>query len=188
MTALWFIIPALLVLIWGVLTFNRLVKEKNIVAEAWSGIDVQLKKRHNLIPNLVELVKVYAKHERDVLENVTSIRSEVHTVDQVGQANLTEGLLTKSLTGLFGLIENYPDLKADKNFLSLQDELVQIEDDLQHARRYYNGAVRDINTRILSFPHSIVANIGKFECFDFFEVESPFERQTPSVSMEASAQ
>ena len=162
--------------------YNKLVRLKNMAEEGWSGIDVQLKKRYDLIPNLVETVKGYATHEKEVFENVASTRSmgiNAATVKEQGQA---ENMITQALGRLFAVAENYPDLKANQNFMELQRELSKVENDIQLARRYYNGTVRENNISVESFPSNLVASSFSFKKFDFFELENNQERETPSVN------
>lgn len=164
-------LPALLVL-WGILIFNRLVALRNQVKAAWSDIDVQMKRRYNLIPNLVETVKSYVTHEAGTLERVVEARSAA-MANQGGpdEQSITEGLLTGALKSLFALSEHYPDLKANQNFLALQNELSDVEDHIQKARRFYNGSVRDLNNKIEQFPSNIVAGMFGFIHFQFFEID-----------------
>lgn len=173
-----FVVGVLLV---GVLFYNQLVKLKNMVAEGWSGIDVQLKKRSNLIPNLVDAVKGYMTHERELLEKVTELRAKsTRTADPAEKAKL-EGALTRSLAQIFAVAEQYPDLKANENFLDLQGQLADIENDIEMARRYYNGTVRNLNIKVESFPSKIVAGMFGFSTAEFFEIEDAGDRETPSV-------
>lgn len=166
-----------------ILTYNRLVKLKNLRDEGWSGIDVQLKQRANLIPNLIETVRGYMGHERGVLEKVTELRSKCLTTDNVADRSNNENMLTSALRQLFAVAENYPDLKASQNFIELQKALANIEDQIQLARRYYNGTVRDQNIVIQSFPSNIIANAFKFEPSVYFEIEDTKEREVPTVNL-----
>jgi len=166
---------------YGILIYNTLIKRKNLVQEGWSGIDVQLKKRSNLIPNLIETVKGYMSHERGVLEKVTELRSQCMQATDIKQREQSENMLTGALRQLFALSENYPDLKASQNFIDLQESLTKVEDDIQLARRYYNGTVRDFNITVQSFPSNIVAKLFKFETAEFFEIENPEEKEVPKV-------
>ena len=152
-----------------------------MVRNAWSDIDVQLKKRHDLIPNLVETVKGYAAHEKTVLENVTKARSTAAQARGPEQSAQAENMLTQALRQLFAVVENYPDLKANQNFLALQEELRNVEDQIQEARRYYNAVVRDYNIRTESFPSNIIASIFNFKKEQFFEIKEPEEREVPRV-------
>ncbi len=166
------------------LLFNRLVRLRNLMQEAWSGVEVQLRRRHDLIPNLVRVVEAYAKHERAVLEAVTLARSEGMQAASQGEIEHAEKNLTARLVPLLGLIEAYPTLKADQTFLQLQNDLVAVENELQMARRYFNGTVRDFNTAVESFPSNVVAGVFRFEPGRFFEIESATERLTPNVRFE----
>ncbi|MEA3292086.1 MAG: LemA family protein [Pseudomonadota bacterium] len=167
-------------LLWGVALYNRMVKRRNHVEDGWSGIDVQLKRRHNLIPNLVETVKRYASHEQSLLESVARLR----TPSGAGEAGATghdERELTRALHGLMVQVEAYPELKADENFQQLQQQLEEIESDIQYARRYYNGAVREYNTLLQSFPANLLARQFDFREAEFFELEDDTARETPKV-------
>ncbi len=170
-----------LVVLFVIFLYNRLVRLRNMVEEGWSGIDVQLKRRANLVPNLVEIVKGYMVHERDLLARVTELRTKSLKENSVeGKARL-EGQLSSSLANVFAVAEGYPELKANQNFLALQTELADIEDQIQMARRYYNGAVRNFNIQVETFPGNIVAGKFKFTRAEFFELEDPGERAVPSV-------
>lgn len=180
LTQIILIIVAIIVL-WLVFTFNRLITLKNRTSEAWSDIDVQLKRRYNLIPNLVETVKGYATHERELFEKVTKARAmamQAQTVKEKGEA---ENMLSGTLKSLFAVAENYPDLKASTNFLELQRELRDTEDKIQASRRFYNTNVRDLNIKVESFPTNIVAGLLGFKKRDFFEAEGG-EREVPKVN------
>jgi LemA protein len=176
------IIAAIVIL--GIYFYNRLVSLKNRVLEGWSGIDVQLKKRYDLIPNLVNTVKRYAAHESGTLEKVIQARNQAMAAGNstnIGERSAAEANLSGTLKSLFALSENYPDLKANTNFIQLQDTLGEIEDSLSNARRYYNALVRDNNTAVESFPSNIIANNFGFGRFDFFELEDDAERKNPTV-------
>lgn len=175
-----------LLAVWGVAIYNRLVALRQRTREGWSGIDVQLKRRADLIPNLVATVKGYAAHERDVLEKVTEMRARVQAASGAGPAarQQAEGALTGALARLFAVAENYPDLKADGNFVELQQALAGIEDQIQMARRYYNGTVRDLNTLIESFPSNLVAGWFRFVQQEYFEIENAADRALPAVSFQ----
>ena len=181
----WIIVAvALVLLVLGVWwAFNRIVRDNNLVFEAWSGIDVQLKRRHNLIPNLVESVKGYARHEKAALEEVTKLRGADLDTAEVKTRQAGENALPDGLKRLFALAEAYPDLKASQSFLDLQENLSEIEDQIQMARRYYNGAVRNYNIRIQSFPTNLVAKSTGYKRADFFEIETATERQVPDVEL-----
>ena len=183
MTFIQIILIVVAVLIfWVILAYNRLVALKNRSKEAWSDIDVQLKRRYNLIPNLVETVKGYAAHERGVFEKVTEARTRAMGAKSIKEHSEAENMLSSTLKSLFAVAENYPDLKASTNFLELQRELRDTEDKVQAARRFYNTNVRDLNIKIESFPANIVANIFRFAKMDFFEVEEPSAREVPKVN------
>lgn len=184
MNTTWLLVFGILLALWLVLIYNRLVTLRNRSDEAWSDIDVQLKRRHNLIPNLVETVKGYASHERSVFENVTKARAEAVSAEQSGDPKKmqeAENMLSGTLKSLFAVSENYPDLKASQNFVELQRELRDTEDKIQASRRFYNTNVRDLNIKTQSFPSNIVASIFNFKKRDFFEVENPEEREPTKV-------
>ena len=161
--------------------YNKLVRNKNLMAEGWSGIDVQLKRRTDLIPNLLESVKGYMKHERELLSEVTRLRAESLKITDVLAKSQVENALSRSLANLFAVAENYPDLKANQNFLDLQRQLGEIEDQIQMSRRYYNGTVRNLNILIESFPSNLVAKKFNFSQANFFELEDEAERAVPQV-------
>jgi LemA protein len=154
-------------------TYNGLVKLKVRVDEAWSDITVQLKRRADLIPNIIEAVKGYAAHERQVFESVTEARSETLSAETPAQASAAEGHMQSALKGIFAVAEAYPQLQASQNFLQLQGELVDSEDKIQAARRFYNGGVRDLNTRIQTFPNTLFVRGLGFTEREFFEVDEP---------------
>lgn len=168
-------------LLYAVSIYNRLVKLKNLVQEAWSSIDVMLKKRHDLIPNLVETVKGYATHERETLENVTRARNQAVGANSLEAKEAAEKNLNQAMMNLFAVAEQYPDLKANANFQQLQAELTSIENDIEKSRRYYNGTARENNTLVESFPSNIVANMYKFEKVSYFELDNIAEREVPTV-------
>jgi LemA protein len=161
----------LVIILWLVGVFNGLVKLRNRSDEAWSDIDVQLKRRYNLIPNLVNTVKGYAQHERELFEKVTQARTAAMGAQGVEEKGQAENALAGTLKSLFAVAENYPDLKANQNFLELQRELSDTENKIQAARRFYNGNVRDLNIKIEKFPNNLVAGIFGFKKKDFFEVD-----------------
>jgi len=161
--------------------YNRLQKQNVLVDEAWSGIDVQLKKRFDLIPNLVETVKGFAKQEQDVFTRVTELRSKMMETESPEELGKYEGELRSTLKSLFAVSENYPELKSNENFLSLQNSLQEIEDELEGARRYYNGAVRDLNRIIVTFPNNVVAGALNITKREFFEVADAAERENVKV-------
>jgi LemA protein len=181
------IIAAILaaIVIYAIVVFNGLVRQRNMVQEGWSGIDVQLKRRTDLVPNLVEVVKGYAAHERGVLEDVTTSRaSSIAAGDVTGQAS-AERALQGALGRLFAVAEAYPELKANKNFLELQQQLAEIEDQLQMARRYYNGTVRNLNISIQSFPNNLFAGLLGFREQPFFELDDRKEAAARAVAFGA---
>ncbi|MGB8990523.1 MAG: LemA family protein [Desulfobaccales bacterium] len=183
MTGLYILLGLVVVLLVGAVTiYNRLVTNKNMVAEGWSGIDVQLKRRTDLIPNLIEAVKGYMGHERGVLEKVTELRHQSLATQGVGDKAKVEGALGAALGNLLAVAENYPDLKASANFIQLQQSLADIEDQIQLARRYYNGAARNFNILIQSFPSNLVAGTFHFTPVEYFEIEDAAERAVPKVS------
>ena len=161
--------------------YNKLVRNKNMVAEGWSGIEVQLRLRSNLIPNLIETVKGYVTHEAGLLSDIVKLRSRSKEIREVAEKSRIESALTRSLGNLLALAEAYPDLKASQNFLDLQDDLSQIESDIQMARRYYNGTVRNLNISIESFPGNLIAERFRFEKAEFFEIEDAAQREVPEV-------
>jgi LemA protein len=158
-----------LVVVWVIFLFNGLIKLKNRVEEAWSDIDVQLKRRYDLIPNLIETVKGYAKHEREVLESVTEARTRAMGAQDTKDQVEAENMLSETLKSLFAVSENYPDLKSNENFLELQRELSDTENKIQASRRFYNGNVRDFNTKIQTFPNNMIAGTLNFNEKEFFE-------------------
>ena len=171
-----------LVVLYAVVTFNSLIRLRNRAEEGFSDIDVQLKRRHDLIPNLVETVKGYAAHEKQVFENVTSARSAAISAQGPQAQGQAENALSGAMRQLFAVAENYPDLKASQNFLELQNEVTDTEDKIQAARRFYNMTARDLNIKIESFPSSVIANMRQITKRDFFELEDPAEREVPKVS------
>jgi LemA protein len=171
-----------LIILWLIFGYNRLVTLRNRVQEALSDIDVQSKRRFDLIPNLVETVKGYMQHERDVLENVTKARAALISAgNDFHKKAEAENMISGALKSLFAVAENYPQLRASENFLRLQDELADTENKIQAARRFYNGNVRDLNIKIESFPSNIVAKIFGFSKMEFFEIENPQEREPVKV-------
>jgi len=172
-----------LVLLWLIVAYNRFIRGTNLVREAWSGIDVQLKRRHDLIPNIVEAVKGYSSHEREVFEEVAALRAVGSDSDDVHKRSETENALTQSIKTLFAVAEDYPELRANENFLSLHEALVEVEDDIQYARRYYNGTVRDFNIRVEAFPSNIVAASFGFRRKEYFEIELASERLVPEMDL-----
>ena len=183
---LWIILGVLAaVVVYAIAVFNRLVRTRQMANESWSGIDVQLKRRSDLVPNLVDTVKGYAAHERSVLEEVTALRGAARAVpsDNVAARAQAEGALSAALGKLVAIAENYPDLKASGNFLDLQKQLSDLENELQMARRYYNGTVRNLNVLVQSFPSNLIAGASGFEQRDYFELSDASEGATPQVNL-----
>jgi len=179
----WIFLIVLALVVWfAIATYNRLVGLTQRSGEAWSDIDVQLKRRTDLIPNLVETVKGYAAHERKTFEEVTRWRSAAMTAGSPEARAQAENQLTQALRNLFAVAEAYPELKANQNFQQLQSDLGEIEEAVQNARRYYNAVVRDLNTAVESFPSNFVATTFQFKKREFFELDRPEERQVPRVS------
>lgn len=178
-------IVAGLIVLWTIVTYNRLVRSRLLVAEGFSGIDVQLKRRHSLIPNLVEVVRSYSQHEHDVLDDVTRLRSQTVDAENMDAKQRDENALTDRLRSLLAIVEAYPDLKADGQFHQLHENLVEIEDQIQYARRYYNGTVRDYNTAVMVFPNNIIAEMFSFGTRNFFQVECATVRENVKVDLGA---
>ncbi len=178
---IFFVIVAVIV-VFAVATYNRLVGLRQRSEEAWSDIDVQLKRRTDLVPNLVETVKGYAAHEKTTLDQVVRARGAAMAATSPASRAEAENQLTGALRQLFALSESYPDLKANQNFQSLQLSLNEIEDAVQNSRRYYNAVVRDLNTAIESFPSNVIASFGRFLRRQYFELDRPEDRQVPRVS------
>lgn len=179
--------PAIIILlilfilgIWLVGMYNRLVRNKTLVQEGWSGVDVQLKRRTDLIPNLIGTVKGYMAHEKKLLTDVTDLRAKSMSVQNLGEKGKLENALSHSLANLFAVAESYPDLKANQTFLDLQNQLSGIENEIQMARRYYNGTVRNLNILVDSFPSSVVANLFHFAKAEFFQIDEA-DRAVPKV-------
>jgi len=172
---------AAIAILWLVATYNGLVRLRNQVRNAWAQIDVQLKRRHDLIPNLVETAKGYMRHERETLEAVTKARNLAAQASGAGQASQAEQGLSSALGQFFVVVEQYPDLKANQNFLSLQEELASTENRIGFARQFYNDQVMNYNTRIQSFPANMVAGTFGFRQGDLFELEVAAEREVPEV-------
>ncbi|MCB9798483.1 LemA family protein [Candidatus Nomurabacteria bacterium] len=188
MSTLGYIILAIVVVIalWLIASYNKFVKMKNRTDEGWSDIDVQLKRRHDLIPNLVSSVKGYMKHEKELLENITKARSQAMSAQESGDTKAlasAEGMLGGMLGKLQIAVEAYPDLKANQNVGQLMDELSDTENKIQAARRFYNGMVRDFNTAVQQFPGNLIAGMLGFKAYEFFEVEDASERKNVEVSL-----
>jgi LemA protein len=185
MLPLWIILGVVaVVLLFFIGTYNGLVRVRNQVKNAWAQIDVQLKRRHDLIPNLVETVKGYAQHERQTLDSVTQARNLAQQAvgKGVGAQSKAEGELSGALSRLLMVVENYPDLKANQNFLALQEELTSTENKISFSRQFYNDSVYGLNNKIQMFPSNLVAGMTGFKEGEFFEVEAPAEREAPRVS------
>ncbi|NLA62608.1 MAG: LemA family protein [Bacteroidales bacterium] len=170
-----------IVVFYGIAVYNKLVRFRTLVEEAWSGINVQLKKRHDLIPNLMETVKGYATHERETFESVTLARNTAIQAQSVKSQEVAENQLSGALSRLLAISERYPELKANQNFMQLQEQLGIIETDIEKSRRYYNGAVRQKNIAIDTFPSNLVANMFNFSKSPFFELESEAEKAVPQI-------
>ena len=159
------------ILFWAIVAFNLLVRDKNRVLAAWSDIDVQLKRRHDLLEKLVESVKQYQAYERAVLENVTALRTHAEATGNIGEKARLETEIGKHIRQLVLVAENYPELKSSTNFLNLQQNISDVESQIQFARRYYNGSVRNLNTRIDSFPDMLIARLFRFQYRDYFDLD-----------------
>ncbi|MBI2035907.1 MAG: LemA family protein [Candidatus Liptonbacteria bacterium] len=180
MTILYVLIAvAVVAVLWFVVTYNGFVKLVNRTKEAWADIDVQLKRSYDLIPNLLETVKGYATHERESFESVTKARAQALGAQTVKEKEQADNMVTSALKSLFAIAENYPNLRAVESFISLQNELSDTENKIQAARRFYNGNVRDLNTRLETFPASIVGNMFGFEKREFFELEAQSAEKEP---------
>jgi len=174
MVAVWIVLGIVVVVaLWAVLAFNGLVRRRVRVDSAWSGIDVQLRRRYDLIPNLIEAVKGYAAHERQTFESVTEARARAQAASGVQDQAAAENQVTRAIGQLLAVAENYPQLKANQNFLALQEELTGTESRIAFARQFYNDQVASLNTRIQSFPSSIVASLFHFTPREFFEIDEP---------------
>ena len=172
----------LLIVVWGIGVYNGLIRLRNMKDEGWSGIDVQVKRRHDLVGNLVNSVKGYMAHEKDVLEEIARMRSVAQNAAGVAQSAQAEGQLSQALGRLFAVMENYPQLRANENVMQLQNTLTSLEDEIQLARRYYNGTVREYNTRTEVFPARIIARQYGIQKAEFFELDNVAEREVPQVS------
>jgi len=178
---LWLFLGGLAV--WGTLVYNGLVRLRLRADNAWADINVQLKRRHDLIPNVVEAVKGYAAHERNVFVQVTEARSRAMQAAGPRDKEAAEGALTGALRSLFAVAENYPQLRANESFMGLQQSLTQVEEALQGARRYYNAVVRDYNTKCHVFPDQLIARLGRFAPREFFQLEASQEARAPRVTL-----
>jgi LemA protein len=179
----WVILLVIVVVaaLWAVSIYNGLVRHKNLVAEAWAGIEAQLKRRADLIPNLVESVKGYAAHERSTFDELARLRAAGQGQGEVTARATTETAIGAAIGRVLAVAEAYPELKASANFQSLQTELADVEDQIQLARRYYNGTVRDYNVMIAQFPSNLVANVGAFAPAPYFEIDNAADRNAPKV-------
>ena len=185
MTIIYIVLGVIAVIVlWVIFAYNGFVRLMNRAEEAWADIDVQLKRRYDLIPNLVNTVKGYMTHERGTLEKVTEMRSKAMQAGSVGEHAQSENMLSEALKSLFAVAENYPDLKANQNFLELQRELSDTENKIQAARRFYNGNVRDFNTALESFPQNIIGNLFKFGKQEFFELQETEEAARQPVAVQ----
>lgn len=171
----------ILFLLWAVAAYNNLVQLRENAKNGWSQIDVQLKRRHDLIPNLVETAKGYMAHERNTLENVIKARQQAIDASNLKDKMAAENFLTGTLRSLFAVVENYPNLKADRQMIQLHEELTSTENKITFARQYYNDEVNRLNTAVQSFPDNVVANLFKFEKKDFFQIEDASEKKAPQV-------
>ncbi len=179
------LVVVVIVLMWAIGQYNALVKLRNLVQEAWRQIDVELQRRHDMIPNLVETVKGYAKHERETFEAVTKARAAAANPElSPAQHAVQENMLTQALGKLFAVVENYPQLKADALFQQLQTELTNTEDRIAAGRRFYNANVRTLNTKVETFPTNIIAGMFGFHREEYFETEDPEAREVPTVSFD----
>ena len=178
------LIVAALIVLWAIVAYNRFITLRTRSEEAWSDVEVQMKRRYNLIPNIVETVKAYAKHEAGTLEKVTAARTAAMGATTLAEHAQAENMLSSTLKSLFAVSEAYPDLKANQNFLQLQDELTDAEDKIQASWRFYNSNVRDYNTKLQHFPANIIGNIFRFQVKEFFELtetEAATVREVPKV-------
>jgi LemA protein len=177
----WIILGIVVLLVlWGIMAYNRFVRQKNLIKDAWSNIDTELRRRYDLIPNLIETVKGYAAHERETFENVTRARAAAASATgSPAEQAAAEGPFVAALRQLFAVAENYPELKANQNFLALQQELSNTEDRLQTSRRFYNANVREYNERVQSVPSNVIAGMFHFEEEEFFEVEEDLREAGP---------
>ena len=178
-----FVVLLLLILFYGIAIYNKLVRLTQLVGEAWSGISVQLKKRHDLVPSLVEVVKGYAHHESTTLEEVTQARASAMNANELKSQESAENSLNVALNRLFVIAEQYPDLKANDQFLQLQHQLSAIESDIEKSRRYYNGTVRNKNVAVETFPSNVIAKLFHFAKSTFFELQNESDKNVPQISI-----
>ena len=179
---MWLLIVVGIIVLWAVVVYNGLIQLRVRADGSWSDISVQLKRRYDLIPNLVEAVKGYAAHERNVFVQVTEARSRAMQVSSPKDKEAAEGTLAGALKSLFAVAENYPQLRANENFMGLQRSLTEVEESLQGARRYYNAVVRDYNTKLGTIPDQFIAQLGRFTPKEFFQLDAPSESAAPKVS------
>ena len=179
MTVVWLFV--FVIIVWAIVIYNRLVRDRQRVLTAWSDIDVQLKRRHDLIPKLVAAVEQYARYEESTLTTLIELRSRTGRVSDVGERGAIESQIGGGLRSLMALVEAYPELKADQSFLQLQGELTEVENHIQYARRFYNGSVRNLNTRIDSFPDLLLARGFNFIQQPFFELDDIAEKNSPEI-------
>ena len=179
MTIVLVLCPA--IILWVIIAYNKLVRDRQRVSTAWSDIDVQLKRRYDLIPKLVAAVEQYARYEESTLKTLIELRSRTGQVSDVGKKGVLEGQIGGGLRSLMALVESYPELKADQSFLQLQGELTEVENHIQYARRFYNGSVRNLNTRIDSFPELLLARAFNYSPQPFFELDDAAEENTPEI-------
>ena len=177
-----FLLIATLPILWAILIFNKLIRNRNRVEAAWSDIDVQLARRHDLIPQLVKAVKQYAKYEKTSFEAITELRRQAQAAIELNQRGRAETKLSESLIQLIAIAESYPELKASENFLQLQKELVEVENFLQSARRYYNGAVREFHTSIEIFPNNMLVQVIRFDEYLYFEMDDSVRKLTENTA------
>lgn len=176
-------LPAGLLAVWAVVLYNLLIRDKHRVLAAWSDINVQLKRRHDLLPKLVDTVEAYARYERSTLEAITQLRTNAEQVETPAEKGRLEELISARVRELIAVAESYPDLKASKQFVDLMRQLSEVESHIQFARRYYNGAVRNLNIRIDSFPSLVVARLFRFQPKEFFQLESATEGSPPELAL-----
>jgi LemA protein len=175
----------LLPVVYVIVTYNSLVRLSQMIKESWANVDTELRRRYDLIPNLVETVKGYTQHEREVLERIAQIRSDALTNHEDPETQAQKGnALVKELKTLFAVVEGYPELKANQNYLRLQEELINTEDRIQAARRFYNGNIRDLNNKVLTFPSSLIASLAGYSTQNYFEIESLEIRKPVTVNFQ----
>ena len=176
------LLATVICVVWAIVAFNRLVRDRQRVRTAWSDIDVQLKRRYDLIPKLVAAVEQYARYEQSTLQTLIELRSRTGQVNDVVEKSVVESQIGTGLRSLMALVEAYPELKADQSFLQLQSELTEVENHIQYARRFYNGSVRNLNTRIETFPDLMVARLFNYRHAAFFELDNVAEKNSPEIT------